>query len=51
MLDTVLITLFKITALLGYAAAMTYYMHMFQLNGYKNNEQISSLLSQIFGNE
>ncbi len=43
MLDTVLITLFKLTALLGYAAAMTYYMHMFQLNSYHANIQMKWL--------
>ncbi len=43
MLTTVLITVFKITALLGYAAAMTYYMHMFQLNSYHANVQMKWL--------
>lgn len=47
MLDTVFITLFKITALLGYAAAMTYYMHMFQLNSYHANVQMKWLKTNL----
>lgn len=32
--------LFKITLILGYAAAMTYYLHMFQLNSYHADVQM-----------
>ena len=41
--------IFRITALLGYALAMTYYMHMFQLNSYHANVQMKWLRENIIG--
>lgn len=49
MLDTVLSIIFRLTALFGYTLAMTYYMHMFQLNSYHANVQIKWLGENFTG--
>ena len=49
MLQAVLIILFKLTAIFGYVMAMTYYMHMFQLNSYHANVQIKWLKMNFIG--
>ncbi len=49
MLETALTVLFKLTAIMGYAMAMTYYMHMFQLNSYHANVQLKWLKTNFIG--